>query len=179
VVMPTSRRFADFGKGLPYYCMDHIPDGGMCLSVFLVLWRGTKSNVLMGRVNPEFSDWEHIGALDKSRLERLSARWMLPSSHFVLYESPEGGAKRVLKEQLGLEEVPLVGPHIYTEVYDIERANIKNHWDLEFVFLGELKGEPAPHPAWLELKFRDMKTMRDDEFARNHQDILRHLGIYK
>jgi hypothetical protein len=52
--------------------------------------------VLMGRVNPEYPAWEHIGALNKVRLERYSDKWMLPSSHLVLYESPRQAAERIL-----------------------------------------------------------------------------------
>ncbi|MEM3670671.1 MAG: NUDIX hydrolase [Thermoprotei archaeon] len=175
--MVTQRRFADFGKNLPYYCMDRIPEGGMCLSVFLILYNRQMSNVLLGRVNPEYVDWEHIGALDQTRLSRFSPKWMLPSSHLILYESPTEAARRVLKEQLGLDGLKLDGPHVYTEVYDIERAGLRNHWDTEFIFRGELEKEPDPHPAWLELKFRDAKTMSEEEFARNHQDILRNVGV--
>jgi hypothetical protein len=76
--------------------MSDIPEGGACLSTFLILWNSSKNMVLMGRVNPEYPAWEHIGALNKVRLERYSDKWMLPSSHLVLYESPRQAAERIL-----------------------------------------------------------------------------------
>jgi ADP-ribose pyrophosphatase YjhB (NUDIX family) len=157
--------------------MSDIPEGGACLSVFLILWNGSKNRVLMGKVNPEYLDWEHIGALNKTRLGRYRDKWMLPSSHLVLYESPKQAAERILKEQLGLEVVKLGDPIIFTEVYDIEPANLKNHWDFEFVFLAELERNAVSHPAWAELEFVDVSTMADDSFARNHQDILAQAGL--
>jgi hypothetical protein len=73
--------------------------------------------------------------------------------------------------------VRLGDPLIFTEVYDIERANLKNHWDFEFVFLAELNRDTPNHPAWTELKFMDVYTMPDEGFARNHQDILVQAGL--
>jgi len=176
--MQTDRKFADFGKGLPYYCMDTIPPGGMCLSVFLLLSKGSDGNVLLGKVNPTYDKWSHIGALDERRLERFCKGWMIPSRHFILLESPEQAAKTVLKEQLGVEDVQLTGPKVLTEVYDIERVGLKNHWDFEFVFSGKVLGV-QPHPAWTELKFVDVSSLPDSEFARGHQDILANVGLRK
>lgn len=175
--MQTDRKFADFGKGLPYYCMDTIPPGGMCLSVFLALSKESEHNVLMGKVNPKYEQWSHIGALDEQRLERHSKGWMLPSRHLILYESPENAARAVLREQLGIEEVRLSGPKVVTEVYDIERAGLKNHWDFEFVFFGKMDRDAPSHPAWTELRFVDVSSLPNSEFARNHQDIFVSIGL--
>lgn len=175
--METDRKFADFGKGLPYYCMDTIPPGGMCLSVFLVLSKGNETNVLMGKVNPNYDRWSHIGALDEPRLQRHSKGWTLPSRHLILYESPEDAAKIVLQEQLGIQDVELTGPKVATEVYDIERAGLKNHWDFEFIFFGKMQRDVQAHPAWTELKFVDVSSLPDSEFARGHQDILVNAGV--
>jgi isopentenyldiphosphate isomerase len=133
----------------------------------------------MGNVNPECTEWEHISAINRERLVRIADKWMLPASHFIVYKSPNDAAKRVLKEQLGLKNLELKGPFAYSEVYDIERANIINNWDLEFVYTGELEKLPSRNPAWKELSFVDVKTVQDKDFARNHQDILANLGIRK
>ncbi|MDG6998824.1 MAG: hypothetical protein JRN15_06895 [Nitrososphaerota archaeon] len=37
--MTEERRFADFYEGALPFQMTSIPEGGMCLSVFLVLWK--------------------------------------------------------------------------------------------------------------------------------------------
>jgi ADP-ribose pyrophosphatase YjhB (NUDIX family) len=178
-MMRTDRKFADFGRGLPYYCMDTIPEGGMCLSVFLLLSKGADGSVLLGKVNPEYEYWSHIGALDQSRLERFSKAWMIPSRHLILGESPEQAASTVLREQLGLDNVQLTDPKVITEVYDIERAGLKNHWDIEFLFFGKVTGDAKPHSAWSELRFVDVSSLPDSEFARGHQDILANAGLRK
>jgi ADP-ribose pyrophosphatase YjhB (NUDIX family) len=170
--MAVERRFADFYKGALPFQMDRIPEGGMCLSVFLALWKGRESNVLLGKVNPNW-DWVRIGALSKERAEKISNRWMLPSSHLLLYESPRDAADRVLKEQLGLAWTDLGSPKfkVFSEAYSKPK-----HWDTEFVFSGEVSHLPKS-PAWRELTFIDVSKTPDSEFARNHQDILDELGL--
>jgi len=85
-------------------------------------------------------------------------------------ESPVAAAERILKEQLGLPMLPLNGPHVFSEVY-----GAKNHWDLEFVFLGE-RDQIGQHPAWSELAFVDVSETPRDQVARYHEDILAHVG---
>jgi hypothetical protein len=175
--LPTDRKFADFGNNLPYYCMATIPQGGMCLSIFLVLSKGADNNVLMGKVNAAYDNWPHIGALDEARLKRFSNGWMLPSRHLILYEDPRNAAVTILREQLGLQNVDLAGPKVVTEVYDIERAGLKNHWDFRFIFFGKLTEDIEPHPAWTELKFINVSSLPDTAFARSHQDVLTDAGV--
>ncbi|MGI0079030.1 MAG: hypothetical protein ACRECH_05350, partial [Nitrososphaerales archaeon] len=74
--MPNERRFADFYEGALPFQMSSIPEGGMCLSVFLILWKNNPRHVLLGKVNEEY-DWIQIGALDKESAQRASRRWML------------------------------------------------------------------------------------------------------
>ena len=84
--MTTDRRFAAFSKGARPPRMDTVPEGGMCISAFLVISkRGEPGSVLMGRLNKN-AEWDHIGALDEKRLERFSSGWMLPSSHLILLD---------------------------------------------------------------------------------------------
>lgn len=149
-----------------------IPEGGMCLSTFLVLnATGHEERVLMGRLDPA-QPWDHIGALDRERAQANSNGWMLPSSHLLIGESPTAAAERILKEQLGLPSgsQSLSGPLVFSEVY-----GPKNHWDLEFVFLGA-RDQIAQHPVWTELRFVDVNETPRDQFARYHEDILAHVG---
>jgi ADP-ribose pyrophosphatase YjhB (NUDIX family) len=157
--------------------MDTIPSGGMCLSVFLVIREKGGGRVLMGKVNPDYEGWEHIGAISRDRLMRIADRWMLPASHLMVKEAPDAAAHRVLDEQLGLRRLPLSGPQVYSEVYDIPAANIKDHWDIEFIYMGELDREPPNHPAWRQIAFVDADSLGDAEFARNHSDILVNVGV--
>ncbi|HEV2390116.1 MAG TPA: hypothetical protein VGS04_05255, partial [Nitrososphaerales archaeon] len=95
----TDRRFAAFSREALPPRMNSVPEGGMCISAFLVISKkGAKEDVLMGKINKN-AEWDHIGALDGKRLERFASGWMLPSSHLMLFETPEGAARRILREQ--------------------------------------------------------------------------------
>ncbi|HZW55734.1 MAG TPA: hypothetical protein VFF30_05540 [Nitrososphaerales archaeon] len=181
------RRFADFYEDALPFQMSSLPEGGMCLSDFLILWKDDPHKILMGKVNQDY-DWITIGALDKASTSRISNRWILPSSHLLLYESPFDGAKRILREQLGVDSLDLDGPRVYSEVYDAPKLDIKNHWDIEFVFVGDAKNSVSPHllpdsssptsrRPWSKLEFVDVTGLKDSEFARNHQDILAEAGF--
>src|SRR5579863_4937131 len=101
--MSTVRRFCRFNKGISLatgkedstgLTTRDIPDGGFCLSSFLIITE--KSNpdlLLMGRLNPE-ADWARIGALDKERIAVHSKGWMLPSCHLMIHEAPLAAARR-------------------------------------------------------------------------------------
>lgn len=72
--------------------LGEIPEGGVCISTFVVISRrGDSKSVLMGRINKR-APWDHIGALDPGRVERHSKSWMLPSSHLIFGESPQDAA---------------------------------------------------------------------------------------
>ena len=62
------------------------------------------------------------------------------------------------------------GPSVFSEVYDP-----LNHWDLEFVFMGERDKVPA-NDAWRILEFVDVSKTRSEDFARGDEDILAHVG---
>ncbi len=74
--MTTERKFAAFNKGksittgkanLPSFRMKEVPDGGFCLSSFLILSpENNPKEVLMGHLNPS-APWDHIGALDEGK----------------------------------------------------------------------------------------------------------------
>ena len=61
--------------------------------------------------------------------------------------------------------------HVFSEAY-----SEPTHWDMEFVFRGELDGLPRS-TAWKELRFIDVSKVPDREFARSHQDILAEVGL--
>jgi ADP-ribose pyrophosphatase YjhB (NUDIX family) len=183
ISMATSRRFASFNRGqsttlgkfvdVPFR-MKEIPDGGFCLSSFLVISEShNPQSVLMGHLNPNAA-WDHIGALDQSRIEAHSKGWMLPSCHLMVQESPQDAARRILKEQVGIEGLDLSEPKVISEVYTPRRfPNLAQHWDLEFIFRGKLDQSELPKSdAWVDLKFVGVSKMRKIEMARSHEDIL-------
>src|SRR5436309_10878346 len=81
--MATERKFTRFAPVDRPMTTREIPEGGFCLSAFLVIGRtGRPSQVLMGHLNPS-GPWDHVGALDQERAEVNSKGWMLPSSHLI------------------------------------------------------------------------------------------------
>ena len=156
--MATTRKFTDFNLddrgGLG---MSHVPEDGFCLAAFVVLTDGKDSKkVLMGKMNSD-APWDHIGALDPERVERHKEGWTLPSCHLVLFESPDDASKRILREQLEINNLSLDGPIVFSDVRALKRAPNAKHWDLDFIFRGEISRDMIPRnpDAWKELDFVD------------------------
>jgi ADP-ribose pyrophosphatase YjhB (NUDIX family) len=167
--MATSRRFAHFKRGVSPPRMKEVPEGGFCISAFVIISKKNRpQQVLMGRISKK-APWDHVGALDPERVERHSVGWMLPSSGLLLGESPKEAANRILIEQLGVAEQSLEGPSVFSEVY-----GPMNHWDLEFLFLGERDSTPE-NDMWSDLRFIDVTKTRRAEIIRGHEDILAHV----
>ncbi len=188
ISMATDRRFCRFNKGdstttgrqdQSSLSSPEVPEGGLCLSSFLVLSESSNPNsVLMGHLNPS-APWDHIGALDEKRVEIHSKGWMLPSSHLIIRESPQDAAVRIAKEQLGLENLRLGQPLVVSEVSTPKRfPDLPKHWDVEFIFLGTLeKGWVSNSCAWKDLRFINPSTTKRSELARSHEDILESAGF--
>src|SRR5437870_11881426 len=117
MAMATERKFSRFATSDRSLQTREIPEGGICLSAFLVISEpGHPERILMGHLNPSGS-WDHIGALDAERAEMNSKGWMLPSSHLMLGESPHGAAELILNEQIGVPAQSLTGPDVFADVY--------------------------------------------------------------
>src|SRR6266571_4065305 len=164
--MTTDRRFSRFSKSpaTAAFSITEIPDDGMCLSAFVIVTEAHDSRkVLMGHMSPKAA-WDHIGALDPSRVEAHSHGWMLPSSHLIFRELPD---------------LALSGPTVVSEVYTPKRfPGTAHHWDLEFLFRGQLAATDAPHPAaWKELVFVDLRRTSKSEIARSHEDVIESAGL--
>jgi len=180
--MTTDRKFCRFNKQQETvsFGMSEVPEGGLCLSTFVVITDVRNENsALMGHLNPN-APWDHIGALDASRVEVHSKGWMLPSSHLVVYESPQDAAKRILREQLEITTLKLNGPRVVSETYTPKRfPNLPRHWDIEFIFMGKMSKNDIPKKtnAWTELDFVDLNVANKKEIARSHEDILESAGL--
>jgi len=178
--MVTDRKFCRFNRQAETksFGMPEPPEGGLCLSAFLVITDERNPNsVLMGHLNTK-APWDHIGALDSSRVEVHSKGWILPSSHLLVYESPQEAAKRILREQLDLD-LTLSGPHVVSETYTPKRfPDLPRHWDIEFIFKGKLSADRVPKPyAWSKLAFVNLDITKKSEIARSHEDILESAGL--
>jgi ADP-ribose pyrophosphatase YjhB (NUDIX family) len=181
--MATERKFCRFSrtKDASGLVTGEIPEGGFCLSTFLLISKkSSRPNVLLGKINPE-ANWEHIGALDKRRVELFKEGWMLPSSHLMLYESPQEASRRILREQVGLRDIQLAGPIVISEVYlNPRHTKAENHWDIEFIFTSTYDQEISNlPPVWRELRFVELDSLRKEDIARSHGDIIENAGLYK
>ncbi len=179
--MTTDRKFCRFNnqKETAAFSMTEIPVSGFCMSAFLVVTERDHANrVMMGKLNPD-ADWEHIGALDISRILLHSKGWMLPSSHLIYRESPQEAARRISSEQLEFHDLELLGPRVISYVDKPKRyPQLDDHWDLEFVFMGEIAADRVPtSPAWKEIRLVDLDHTSRTEMARSHEDILESLGF--
>src|SRR5207249_7810500 len=110
--MTTDRRFARFSKSpdTAAFSITEIPAGAFCLSAFLIITEtGDPRKVLMGRMTPR-APWDHIGALDPSRVEAHSRGWMLTSSHLIFKESTEDADRRIARELLEVIDLRFLEP---------------------------------------------------------------------
>src|SRR5947208_16841212 len=122
--MTTDRRFSRFSKSAATaaFSVTEIPEDGVCLSAFLIVTEARDSKkVLMGHMNPK-APWDHIGALDPSRVEAHSHGWMLPSSHLIFRESADDAARRIAREQLELPDLAPPGPPVVSGCYTPKRC---------------------------------------------------------
>jgi hypothetical protein len=171
--MATERRFAGFSRTARIPRMNEIPEGGMCLSTFVVLSKENDPySIVMGRINKN-AQWDHLGALYPDAIEKVSKGWMLPSSHLILYESPREAAQRVLREQLRIIDQKVDGPITFAEAYGPAK-----HWDFEFVFQGT-RNSIEPNDAWAELRFIDISKIRAEDLVRSQADILMYIEKWK
>jgi ADP-ribose pyrophosphatase YjhB (NUDIX family) len=173
--MTTNRRFAAFAPdGREGLGMAEVPKDGLCISTFLVIADTNSSRrVLVGKLNPE-APWDHIGAVNRARLGRFAGGWMLPSSHLLMLESPLDSAKRIIREQLEIEESKIAlrkVPVVFSDVHDDDE-----HWDIGFVFRGTLSSDELPknEKNWRELRFIEFDNAGKTDFVRFHDDVIRY-----
>ncbi len=158
--------------------MSPLPDDGLCLSCFLVERPADRPDeVLLGRIDPA-APWGEAGGIGAEGRPSIATRWMLPSSHLLLLESPDEAVRRIATELLGepIETVP--SPRVFSETYRRPNSTARDpHWDLEFVYEIVRNGPPpAKGRMWRELEYRPVRAMAAEEFARGHQDVLALVG---
>jgi ADP-ribose pyrophosphatase YjhB (NUDIX family) len=177
--LTTSRVFCRFARGSDNTLgLKEIPSDGFCISTFLVIADPENpKSVLMGKIDPS-GPWDHLGAMFPDLVQAASKGWMLPSSHLIPFESPDDSARRILREQLGADDLELSEPRIFSEVYN--QKGRENHWDLQLVFQGKLEPDAHLNTAgiWKELRFLDVDTISGGEIARSNGDILAHLDLH-
>ena len=158
---------------------DHVPKGGTCISTFLVLTG--KSGILVGKMTkPEIWVERFFVGENFAPQYASSGKWLLPASHLKYGEKPDDAARRVLTEQIGINDTKLafsqVQSHLSQDPNDTESA----HWDICFIYGGQLRVKQLSKPEWFsELTFQKPKNLRCEDFTRDHGDILTELHIIK
>jgi len=154
----------------------HVPKGGACISVFLVL-KG-KGGVLVGKMaKPEvWVEKFFVGEMFAPKYAS-SNKWVLPASHLEYGEKPDDAAMRVLTQEVGVGHGKLtfreVQSHLSKDPKDPEAA----HWDICFVYEGTLK-DKVEQPDWFsDLRFLNPKKLSSEDFTRGHGDVLKESGI--
>ena len=178
--MSEERQFARFRPTAePDRMVYRVPEDGLCLSTFLLLRpRGHTDRVLLGHLRPD-APWAHIGAVDTRRAALWSKGWMLPSSQLVYYESPDDSARRIAREQLGLELATLPAPILMSDSEQRPAAAPGDlHWDMGFVYVvDDGPMQPPLHPAWTELRFLEVSKLRRIDLVRSQGDVLLLAGM--
>jgi ADP-ribose pyrophosphatase YjhB (NUDIX family) len=178
--MAEERKFTRFRlTAEPERMVFTVPTDGLCLSTFLVIRpKGQPGRALLGHINPK-GPWAHIGGLDAARAQQWSGGWMIPSSQLLYYESFEESARRIAREQLGLELGALPAPLLMSDSDQRPTAAKGDlHWDIGFVYVIDSPSQTAPsHPAWTDLRFVEVAKTARREYVRSHQDVLRLAGM--
>jgi ADP-ribose pyrophosphatase YjhB (NUDIX family) len=178
VRLPLQSRWARFGPPDRAW-FTHIPRGGFCVSAFLIV-RNRRGEVLLGQPKVH-RDWPEKGCLPIWRVNdvRTENGWILPASHFLMEESPEHAAKRIMRDWAGISQgrPRLLG--VESEVMPTKamigsgrnRHRI-NHWALCFVYELRTYRPPRPPRGWAELRFVPVRELKTVHIGRNHGDLL-------
>jgi len=177
-MLPLQSRWARFGPPDRAW-FSHIPRGGFCVSAFLIV-RNRRGDVLLGQPKLH-KDWPEKGCLPLWRVKgvRKENGWILPASHFLMEESPEHAATRIMRDWAGISlgRPRLLG--VRSEIMPTgamigsgrNRRRV-NHWALCFIY--ELRTNRSSHPprGWAKLRFVPVRELGTIHIGRNHGDLL-------
>jgi len=183
-ITKTKNRFARYGPADRY---ETPPGAGMCISVFGIVRRQGKKGVLVGLPKPDnrwASEW--ISAwrtYPEKELAESYRQWRLPSSYLMEGENPDDAIRRILKDQLEIDDFSLSkkGPKIFSYNSPSEWYPGNSHWDLALVYDVKVKSKDKPVKNipkwWQELYFvKKKKDFRDKDYGWNN-DFMRDLGL--
>jgi ADP-ribose pyrophosphatase YjhB (NUDIX family) len=148
-----------------------VPQGGMCLCVFLFVRNGGK--ILLGRY-AEHPAWEQLCGMDSGRVKANAHGWTIPASHLKFGEDPRDAARRVGEEVLTLDKGLVYSePYVKTFFYEPAVAPGEKHFDVLFLFEVSLEaGAAVRKPPWYEaLEWIDIRSVDRDRYARQHGDV--------
>lgn len=174
-VTKDSGRFAFFGSKAPRLGFTSPPEGGFCISSF-VLIRKSRS-ILLGKL-AKSEEWERLTGMDEERVQTLAReqKWLIPASHLMFGEHPDHAAKRVLEEQLELRRYSSKLNSIQSSVGRTKRYPGRPHWDICFVYEARLS-EQLKRPKWFsDLRYVNPRDLSPSDFGRDHEGVLQELG---
>jgi len=149
-----------------------VPEGGMCLCVFLFVIRGRE--VLLGKYR-EHTAWEKIAGLDERRVKSNQNGFTLPASHLKFGEDPADAARRIGEEILILpNDLSYSEPVVQTFFYELSIVPGKMHFDVLFLYDLVLKEnyEIGIPPWYASLEWFDMDILMNLKYARQHEDVV-------
>jgi ADP-ribose pyrophosphatase YjhB (NUDIX family) len=154
----------------------HVPKGGTCVSVFLLL-KG-KDGLLVGKITkPEVWINRFLVGPNFAPKYVASGKYVLPACHLKYGEDPADAATRVLVEEVGAQKSKLTLLHVQSHLAQDPADPENAHWDLCLVYEGNLEGE-VHTPEWFsELKFVNPRELKSDDFTRGHGDVLKKASV--
>jgi ADP-ribose pyrophosphatase YjhB (NUDIX family) len=175
---PVTRRWARFGREDRHWFV-HVPEGGFCLSAFVIV-HDRRGRVLLG-LPREHRSWPERGCVPLWRVRQFVAEgsWILPSSHFLMDESPDAAARRVARDWAGIARASPNLVVVTSELMPTGR-NVRiggarrrvPHWALCLTYeLAATRVERTP-PGWQELRFMSPKELAATTIGRGHADLL-------
>jgi ADP-ribose pyrophosphatase YjhB (NUDIX family) len=148
-----------------------LPEGGMCLSVFLFVKRG--SELLLGKYADD-NRWEQLTGLDPERRRKHGQGWTLPASHLKYGEDPRAAARRVAEDVLQLRGLRFREPRVETEFAEWTRPS-GSGWHYDVWFFVDADGAPdhVVKPPWFTaLEWHDPRAVPASAWARAHEDVV-------
>jgi ADP-ribose pyrophosphatase YjhB (NUDIX family) len=169
--MPGNGPFLFLSKTGPPAGFWDVPPGGMCVSAFLLVRRG--SEILLGKYKDD-PRWEAMAGLDESRRRTHGAGWTIPARQLKFGEDPREAAHEIAEEILQVHGMTISEPRAEVDLYEPKQAPGKLHYDIWFLFDGTPpKAWTLTVPSWYaELGWHDPKTLPATEYARGHQDVV-------
>ena len=149
-----------------------VPEGGMCLCVFLFALKGRQ--VLLGKYKAHPA-WEKIAGMDEGRVTGNLNGFTVPATHLKFGEDPLDAARRVGEEILLLPKgLTYSEPLVQTFFYETQRIPGKMHYDIEFFHEVELDERItiSPPPWYAALEWIKVDDLMNQTYARQHEDVV-------
>jgi ADP-ribose pyrophosphatase YjhB (NUDIX family) len=178
-MFPVRTRWARFGETDRRW-FTHLPQGAFCVSAFLIVTNRT-GDVLLGQPR-EHPDWPEKGCVPTWRVREFIREgcWILPASHFRMYEAPRAAAARVARTWAGIPRADVRLVDVTSELFPTGRYRRSGHsrqrlyhWAVCFVFQTRADRISRVPPGWKELRFFSSNEIRATPVGRGHGDIIR------